>query len=295
LEPLQEYVKNCPNVTYLCPAEVVDTNYQQDIVTIDIKIADQIQTVSSKLVVAADGGRSPIRERAGIKTRGWKYWQSCIVAFVKPEKPHNNTAYEKFWPSGPFAILPLIGNRCRIVWTAPHEEARALCALNDEQFLAELTQRFGNHMGKLELLGDRFIFQVQLMQSDRYALPRLALIGDAAHNCHPVGGQGLNLGIRDAAALAQVLQEAKANGEDIGDIRILKQYEDWRKQENLAILGFTDLLDRVFSNNFFPLVIARRLGLWVMQRVPLLKIFTLKVMIGLKGRVPKLADATRTN
>ncbi|BAY11370.1 FAD-dependent hydroxylase [Calothrix sp. NIES-2098] len=289
LQPLQEFVRDCANVTYLCPAEVVNTQYQQDIVAIDIKVAEQICTVRSKLLVAADGARSPIRQAAGIKTHGWKYWQSCIVAFVQPEKPHNNTAYEKFWTSGPFAILPLPGNRCRIVWTAPHAEAKALCELDDEQFLAELTRRFGNQMGKLQLLGDRFIFQVQLMQSDRYVLPRLALIGDAAHNCHPVGGQGLNLGIRDAAALAQVIQQANAAGEDIGNIQILKDYERWRQRENLTILGFTDLLDRMFSNNFLPVMLVRRLGLWIMRRVPMLKIYTLKLMIGLKGRTPELA------
>ena len=289
LEPLQEFVQSCPNVTILCPAEVVSTQNERDIVTINIKIADENRIIRSKLLVAADGSKSPIRQAAGIKTKGWKYWQSCIVAFVKPEKSHNNTAYEKFWSSGPFAILPLPGNRCRIVWTAPHEEAKALCALNDQEFLAELTKRYGQQMGKLELLGDRFIFQVQLMQSDRYVLPRLALIGDAAHNCHPVGGQGLNLGIRDAAALAEIIQTAHQNRQDIGNISILKQYESWRKKENLAILGFTDLLDRVFSNNFLPVVIIRRFGLWIMQRVPIVKIFALKLMIGLKGKTPQLA------
>jgi 2-octaprenyl-6-methoxyphenol hydroxylase len=290
LQPLQEFVQKCPNVNYLCPAEVVNTQHQQDIVAIEVKISEQIYTVRSKLLVAADGSRSPIRQAAGIKTHGWKYWQSCIVAFVKPEKPHNDTAYERFWPSGPFAILPLPGNRCRIVWTAPHDEAKALCALDDQQFLAELSRRYGDHMGKLELLGDRFVFQVQLMQSDRYVLPRLALIGDAAHNCHPVGGQGLNLGIRDAAALAQVIQTAHAKGEDIGKIQVLKRYERWRKLENLTILGFTDLLDRMFSNQILPLVVLRRLGLWLMQRVPPLKVFALKLMIGLKGRTPQLAQ-----
>ena len=290
LHPLQEFVKDCSHVTYLCPAEVLNIQYEQDVVTIEIKFADQMQTVRTKLVVAADGSRSRIRQAAGIKTHGWKYWQSCIVAFVKPEKSHNNTAYEKFQSSGPIAILPLPGNRCRIVWTAPHEEAKALWALDDQQFLAELQARYGNQMGKLELLGDRFIFQVQLMQSDRYVLHRLALVGDAAHNCHPVGGQGLNLGIRDVAALAQVLQEAHAKGEDIGNIQILKGYERWRQRENLTILGFTDLLDRMFSNNILPVVVIRRLGLWIMRRVPVVKIFSLKLMIGLKGRVPKLAQ-----
>jgi len=289
LAPLQEFVENCANVTYLCPAEVVSTENQLDTIKINIKINETTKTIRSKLLVAADGAKSPIRQAAGIKTKGWKYWQSCIVAFVKPEKPHNNTAYEKFWSSGPFAILPLPENRCRIVWTAPHAEAKALCALNDQEFLAELTKRYGDQMGKLELLGDRFIFQVQLMQSDRYVLPRLALIGDAAHNCHPVGGQGLNLGIRDAAALAEIIQTAQQNRQDIGNISILKKYERWRKKENLAILGFTDLLDRVFSNNFLPVVIVRRLGLWMMQKVPMIRIFALKLMIGLKGKTPELA------
>ncbi|MBD2165067.1 FAD-dependent hydroxylase [Calothrix membranacea FACHB-236] len=289
LYPLQEFVRDCANVTYICPAEVLRTEYQKDIVAIEIKVAEEIRTVRSKLVVAADGSRSPIRQAANIKTHGWKYWQSCIVAFVQPEKPHNNTAYEKFWTSGPFAILPLPGNRCRIVWTAPHAEAKALCELDDEQFLAELSRRFGNQMGKLKLLGDRFIFPVQLMQSDRYVLPRLALVGDAAHNCHPVGGQGLNLGIRDVAALAQVIQKANASGEDIGKIQVLKRYERWRQRENLTILGFTDLLDRMFSNNFLPVLLVRRLGLWIMRRVPILKINVLKLMIGLKGRTPELA------
>ncbi len=290
LYPLQEFVKDCPNVTVLCPAEVIETQYLADAAVTTIKVAEETKTIRSKLIVAADGSRSRIRQAAGITTRGWKYWQSCIVAFVKPEKSHNQTAYEKFQQSGPFAILPLPGNRCRIVWTAPHEEAKALCAMNDTAFLAELQARYGDHMGKLELLGERFVFQVQLMQSDKYVKNRLALVGDAAHNCHPVGGQGLNLGIRDVAALAQVIQEAHSKGEDIGNIKILKKYERWRQIENLAILGFTDILDRIFSNNFLPIVIVRRLGLLAMKYIPIVKVLSLKLMIGLLGRTPKLAQ-----
>jgi 2-octaprenyl-6-methoxyphenol hydroxylase len=289
LYPLEEFVKNCANVTLLCPGEVVETQYQSDAAVTIIKVAGETKTIRSKLLVAADGSRSRIRQAAGISTSGWKYWQSCIVAFVKAEKSHNQTAYEKFQASGPFAILPLPGNRCRIVWTAPHEEAKALCELDDEQFLLELTKRYGSQMGKLELLGERFVFPVQLMQSDKYVLNRLALVGDAAHNCHPVGGQGLNLGIRDVAALAQVIQEAHQAGKDIGNIKVLKKYERWRKFENLAILGFTDVLDRVFSNSFLPIIIVRRLGLLVMKYVPLVKVISLKLMIGLLGKTPELA------
>ena len=289
LTPLQEFMQNCPNVKYLCPAEVVQTQYQPDGVEISLK-AEGDRTIRTKLLVAADGARSPIRQSAGITTRGWQYWQSCIVAFVKPEKPHNNVAYERFWSSGPFAILPLPGNRCRIVWTAPHEEAKALIALDDEQFLVQLRRRYGDRMGKLELDGDRFVFPVQLMQSDRYVLPRLALVGDAAHCCHPVGGQGLNMGIRDAAALAQVVQSAYNQGEDVGNLQVLKRYERWRKQENLTILGFTDLLDRMFSNNFLPVVIVRRLGLLMLKQIRPIKKYALQLMTGLRGRLPELAQ-----
>ncbi|MBW4662870.1 MAG: FAD-dependent hydroxylase [Chroococcus sp. CMT-3BRIN-NPC107] len=290
LKPLQDFVRECTDISYLCPAQVLETRYQPSGVKISLQIGDEIKTIRTRLIVAADGAKSQTRQKAGINTRGWQYWQSCIVAFVKPEKGHNNTAYEKFWSSGPFAVLPLPENRCRIVWTAPHEEAKALVALKDDDFLAELTKRYGAQMGKLELVGDRFVFPVQLMQSDRYVLPRLALVGDAAHCCHPVGGQGLNMGIRDAAALAQVLQQAHEKGEDIGDLAILKRYESWRKQENLTILGFTDLLDRVFSNNFLPVVIIRRIGLLMLRRVPPIKIFALKLMTGLKGRTPEIAQ-----
>jgi 2-octaprenyl-6-methoxyphenol hydroxylase len=290
LLPLQSFVKECANVTMLCPAEVLETQYHQDAAVTTLRVGEETQLIRSRLIVAADGARSRIRQNAGIQTQGWKYWQSCIVAFVKPEKSHNQTAYEKFQASGPFAILPLPGNRCRIVWTAPHEEAKAMVALDDEQFLAELTQRYGNQMGKLELLGDRFIFPVQLMQSKKYTSHRLALVGDAAHNCHPVGGQGLNLGIRDVAALAQVIQEAHAKGEDIGNVQVLKRYQSWRKLENLTILGFTDILDRVFSNNFLPIVWVRRLGLQAMRYIHPIKVFSLKLMIGLLGKTPKIAQ-----
>ena len=290
LTPLQEFMQQCANVKYMCPAEVVQTEYQPDQVEISLNIEGETRTIRTRLIVAADGARSRIRSDAGIKTQGWQYWQSCIVAFVKPEKPHNNIAYERFWSSGPFAILPLPGNRCRIVWTAPHAEAKALVALDDEQFLAELSRRYGDQMGELQLEGSRFVFPVQLMQSDRYVLPRLALIGDAAHCCHPVGGQGLNMGIRDAATLAQVVQSAYNQGEDLGSLQVLKRYERWRKRENLTILGFTDLLDRVFSNNFLPVAIARRLGLLILNQIHPVKKYALQLMTGLRGRLPQLAQ-----
>ena len=161
--------------------------------------------------------------------------------------------------------------------------------MDEQQFIEKLSYHTGGLLGELELVSDRFLFPVQLMQSNNYTKHRLALVGDAAHCCHPVGGQGLNLGIRDAAALAQVLQEAFQKGEDIGEIRGLKRYENWRKKENLTILGFTDFLNRLFSHNFLPIMAIRRFGLWLLSNIRPLKIFALQLMTGLKGRKPRLA------
>jgi 2-octaprenyl-6-methoxyphenol hydroxylase len=289
LEALRDFLHQCPNVTYLCPVEVVQIDYQVDQVNLELMQRGEKKCISAQLLVAADGARSPIRQQAGIRADGWQYWQYCVVAVIQPEKPHHNIAYERFWESGPFAILPLPNNLCRIVWTAPKAEAKAILALNDDEFLAQLKQRYGDQMGELALVGQRHLFPVHLMHSRSYTLPRLALIGDAAHCCHPVGGQGVNLGIRDAAALAQVLTAAADQGEDLGLLTVLRQYDRWRFLENLTILGFTDVLDRLFSNRLFPLVTLRRVGLWILQSVQPIKVFALKLMTGLLGRSPEIA------
>ncbi len=290
LTSLYQFLAECPNVSWLCPAEVVNVEYQPSGVEINVKVDGTQHQIKTRLLVAADGSRSRIRSAAGIGTKGWKYWQSCVTVRIKTEKPHNNTAFERFWPSGPMGVLPLPGNRCQVVWTAPHAEAQTLKELDEKEFLALLERRTGGLLGRLELDSDRLVFPVQLMQSDRYTQSRLALIGDAAHCCHPVGGQGLNLGIRDAAALAQVLQEAARQGEDIGDLQVLRRYERWRRLENWTILGFTDFLDRMFSNHWLPAVVVRRLGLWMLRTVVPLKLLALRLMTGLLGRPPQLAQ-----
>jgi len=290
LTALQEFWQTCPNVSYLCPAEVLQADYQKDAVEIQLRLNGELQTIKTRLLVGADGAKSQIRQAAGIKTHGWRYWQSCLVATIKPEKPHNNIAYERFWPTGPMGVLPLPGNRFQVVWTWPHAIAKTMQELDETEFLAKLEYHTGGKFGKLELLGDRYLFPVQLMQSDRYTLPRLALIGDAAHGCHPVAGQGMNLGIRDAAALAQVLKEAHQKGEDIGNIKVLKRYEGWRKRENLVILGFTDFLNRIFSNQNFPLIAIRRFGLWILRNITPIKKYALQLMTGQRGRPPQLSQ-----
>ncbi len=290
LTSLQEFIATSDNISWLCPAEVMGVEYKDTGAEIEIKHEGETRKLRTRLVVGADGSRSHLRQWAGIKTRGWKYWQSCVAFTIKHQAPRNDIAFERFWPTGPMGVLPLPGNRCQVVWTAPHAQAKAWQELDEKEFLAKLERYTGGLLGKLELVSDRVLFPVQLMQSDRYTQSRLVLIGDAAHCCHPVGGQGLNLGIRDAAALAQVLQEARDRGEDIGNIQVLQRYERWRKLENLTILGFTDLLDRTFSNNWLPVVTLRRFGLWIMGHLPYFKIYALQLMTGLKGRTPQLAQ-----
>lgn len=290
LTALQNYIADCPNIHWLCPGEVTDVFYQDDLAQVAVKVQGTEHFLKAKLVIGADGARSHIRSLAKITTRGWKYWQSCVAFTIKHTAAQNETAFERFWSTGPMGVLPLPGNRCQIVWTNPHERAKKLKALEEPDFITELDYHLQGSLGKIKLVSDRVIFPVQLMQCDRYVQSRLALIGDAAHCCHPVGGQGLNLGIRDAASLAQILIAAHNQGQDIGSLSVLKEYETWRKKENLAILGFTDFLDRFFSNNWLPIVIVRRLGLWLMSNLQPLKIFALKLMTGLKGKTPKLAQ-----
>ncbi|NJO80195.1 MAG: FAD-dependent hydroxylase [Cyanobacteria bacterium RM1_2_2] len=289
VQALLDALEDAENLTWLSSAEVLHVNYQPDAAELTISIDGAQRQIRTRLLAAADGSRSSIRQGAGIGTQGWQYWQSCVTAVIRPEKSHENIAREHFWTSGPFATLPLPHNRCQIVLTAPHAEAQRLLEMSDADFLAELDRRYDGQLGKLELVSQRALFPVRLMQSRAYVQSRLALVGDAAHCCHPVGGQGLNLGIRDAAALAQVIQAAAQRGEEIGDLAVLKRYQRWRQIENLAILGFTDLLDRCFSNRWLPLVVLRRLGLQTMRNVRPLKGLALRLMTGLLGRQPELA------
>lgn len=286
IEALQGLAGNIHRITSYYETTLVDIQAAPEKTRLILDCGDERQILETNLLVGADGARSKIRDYAGIRTSGWAYWQSCITTVLAPAKSHQNTAYEKFWPSGPFAILPIPGNRCQVVWTAPHAEAEAMLALPEQAFMAKLRQRYGDDMGELKMLKPPMMFPVRLMQSRRYVQPGIALIGDAAHCCHPVGGQGLNMGIRDAAALAKVLHRAHARNESIGNIRVLKRYERWRRTENWLILAMTDLLNRMFSNRFWPLLWLRRSGFWVIEHTIPLKRIILRVMTGFFGRQP---------
>jgi 2-octaprenyl-6-methoxyphenol hydroxylase len=292
LTALQAKLQTAKNTAVMCPAQVVTVDYTATDAELTIQTPDTATPtkIRASLVIAADGAKSSLRAGAGIKTSGWNYWQSCITATIKPEKAHQNVAYERFWYAGPIGVLPLADGRCQVVWTVPHQQAEELRDLPASEFLAQLEHCTGGLLGKLELDSQRWLFPVKLMQSQQYTASRLALIGDAAHCCHPVAGQGMNLGIRDAAALAEILVAAHQAGEDIGSDAVLNRYTSWRKPENWAILAFTDFLDRMFSTSILPIVIIRRLGLFLLDRVPGCKYLALRLMTGLAGKIPQVAQ-----
>jgi 2-octaprenyl-6-methoxyphenol hydroxylase len=295
LSALQSKLESADNFKYLCPAQVDRVIYQADSCELAVTTPHGQIFIRSALTVGADGAKSPLRQQAEITTKGWAYWQSCVTATIIPQHPHQNIAYERFWSDGPLGVLPLADGRVQIVWTAPHQQAQELVEMPIEQFIDRLQIATGNLLGKLTVDSSRFLFPVQLMQSDRYIQHRLALVGDAAHCCHPVAGQGMNLGIRDAAALAEILTNAHEKGEDLGSPQVLKRYQNWRQPENWAILAFTDFLDRFFSTNFWLIVITRRIGLRILENIPGCKHLSLRLMTGLAGRLPKIAQSNRSN
>jgi 2-octaprenyl-6-methoxyphenol hydroxylase len=229
------------------------------------------RTLTARLVVAADGVKSRLRDMAGIKTQHWDYGQSGIVTTVAHERPHNGRAEEHFMPSGPFAILPLTGNRSSLVWTERTADAERLLKEDDFVFEAELERRFGHHLGELRVEGGRRAFPLGLTLARDFVKPRLALAGDAAHGIHPIAGQGLNLGFRDVAALAETVVEANRLGLDIGSMAVLERYQTWRRFDTVRMGVTSDLLTRMFSNDVTPLRMIRDFGLSLVDRMPAMK------------------------
>ncbi len=231
------------------------------------------ETIDARLVVACDGVRSHVRELAGIKTVSWDYGQSGIVATVEHERPHNGCAEEHFLPAGPFAILPLKNNRSSLVWTESTQEAARLVRSDDLVFEEELERRFGHKLGAIKVVGDKRAFPLGLTLARAFVAPRLALAGDAAHGIHPISGQGLNLGFKDVAALAETIVEADRLGLDIGSINTLERYQAWRRFDTFRMGVTTDVLNRLFSNDLAPIRLARDVGLGIVERLPGLKSF----------------------
>ena len=249
--------------------------------------------IRASLAIACDGRNSPTRAQARIATTRWDYPQTGIVCSIGHELSHAGVAHERFLPAGPFAVLPLPdaadgGHRSSIVWTERQELAPAMMALGDEEFAGEIALRFGDSLGRIAVAGPRWAYPLGLLQAASYIAPRLALAGDAAHAIHPIAGQGLNLGLRDAAALAECVVDANRLGLDIGGAEVLRRYERWRRFDNLALLAATDGLNRLFSNDIAPVRFARDLGLGMVNNLPPLKRFFMRHAMGVIGDLPRL-------
>ena len=255
--------------------------------TIDVMLADGA-TISARLLVGADGARSSIRELAGIATHGWNYGQSAIVCTVAHEREHHGRAEEHFLPAGPFAILPLAGKRASIVWTERTREAERIVTLPDDEFHDELERRFGLHLGDIEVTGARRAFPLGLFTARAFIGERLALVGDAAHIIHPIAGQGLNMGLRDVAALAEAVADAARLGLDIGGPDVLERYQRWRRFDTMTMGVATDGLNRLFSNRSDVLRLIRDIGLGLVERMPPLKQLFIREAAGFTGDVPRL-------
>ncbi len=238
----------------------------------------------------ADGRMSQLRKSAGIGTVGWSYNQSGIVCTVAHELPHHGVAQERFLNPGPFAILPMTGNRSSLVWTEKTDMAATIMALDEQEFVAEMARRFGDYLGNLRVVGPRWSYPLALHQSDSYIADHLALIGDAAHGMHPIAGQGLNLGLRDVAALAEVVVDAARLGQDPGSMNTLTQYQRWRRFDSMVLLAITDGLNKLFTVDVEPVRLARDLGLAAVNKMPGVKGLFMEHARGTVGVLPRLLE-----
>ena len=250
---------------------------------------DDGSALRARILVGCDGKASGVATRAGIKRMGWQYGQTALVCAIKHEHAHEGTAHQFFMPSGPLAILPLTGNRASIVWTERTERAAEIQGLSDEAYLEVLRPRFGDFLGEISLVGERFSYPLGLSLAQDFIGPRVALVGDAAHSVHPIAGQGLNAGLKDVAALAEVLADASRRGEDIGRADVLTRYRQWRRFDTATLAFATDSFNRLFSNDNGILRTIRDLGLGAANALPGLRRGLIREAAGLTGDLPRLA------
>ncbi|MBC2835955.1 UbiH/UbiF/VisC/COQ6 family ubiquinone biosynthesis hydroxylase [Paragemmobacter straminiformis] len=275
-----------PKITLLSGQTVTGQSVDASGVTITLNSG---QTLRGRLLVGCDGRGSGTATRAGIKRIGWGYGQTALVTAISHEKDHHGIAHQFFMPEGPLAILPLAGgHHSSIVWSETEQNAKAIQALSDADYLAALRPRFGDFLGPIELAGDRFTYPLSLSLAETFIAPRVALVGDAAHGVHPIAGQGLNLGLRDVGALAQVVIEAARRGEDIGSATTLDAYQRWRRFDSTALALGMDTVNRIFSNDNPILRAGRDLGLGLVNRIPALRRGFIRQAAGLNGDLPRL-------
>jgi len=273
------------NIALIAPATVRSLIVDGAHVTARLSSGEEIKAT---LAIAADGRESELRTQMGIGVIGWSYPQTGIVATVHHAKPHGGVAYEHFLPSGPFAILPMTGDRSSLVWTEAKNKAPAMLALDEDAFNAEVAARFGAHLGETEVVGRRWSYPLNFHLARDYVRPRFALAGDCAHGIHPIAGQGLNLGLKDAAALAEIVLDAARLGRDIGAVDVLKRYERWRRFDSFTLAASTDALNRLFSNNVAPLRHLRDLGIGIVDAIGPARRFFMRHAGGDIGKLPRL-------
>lgn len=290
LEGLLAVVAKSPHITLMTGHAIVSQNFAPGLAKLVLANGEQL---SSSLVVAADGGRSPMREAAHIDLVGWSYDQMGIVASFDHELPHHGRAEEHFTPAGPFAVLPLPGNRSSIVWTKGTVDAKKLLSLSRDDFEIELQNEIGSHLGKIGLIGKPQGYPLSMFFAKEFHAVRLALVGDAAHVIHPLAGLGLNLGLRDVAALAECVADAYALGQDIGGLTVLERYSTWRRFDTVATAASMDGLNRLFSNDNSFLRIIRDLGLRATNRLSGLKQTFAREAAGQTGSLPRLLRGER--
>lgn len=293
-EALFARLSSFSNITLMAPARMQQLDFANEQVILQGNMHDKAFQLSTRLVVAADGTDSFVRQHLNITQRHWDYQQTAVIANVACDRPHNHVAYERFTRDGPMALLPLADldeakNRYGLVWTVPQHKVEQVLALDDEQFRSELARHFGERAGSFVRVGKRASYPLGLSHINEHVRHRLAFIGNAAHTLHPVAGQGFNLGLRDVAALAQVLQDALGADKDPGDLDVLQAYAKWRRRDHIQTAVFTDSLVRVFSTDFAPLVLARNAGLLAMELFAPLRKRLGRHAMGYIGRASLLA------
>jgi 2-octaprenyl-6-methoxyphenol hydroxylase len=287
---LFQAVQTHANIALHLPAQVISCDRAEHRVDITL---DNGKQLSAPLLVAADGRGSRMREEAGIIMAHWQYDHSAIVCKVAHEKPHGNTAYELFFPAGPFAILPMLDDedgkhRSALVWTVSRKDGPVYAKISKRAFVAEMMKKTGGFLGEMELLTDRQTYPLGFHHCSHLTADRLALIGDAGHGIHPIAGQGLNLGLRDVAALTECLVEGARTGLDLGDLQSLARYDRWRSLDNMMVSASTDLLTRLFGLPGKTSSAIRRMGIGLVQRIPPLKAQFMAEAKGETGDLPKL-------
>ncbi|MGI9245732.1 MAG: UbiH/UbiF/VisC/COQ6 family ubiquinone biosynthesis hydroxylase, partial [Steroidobacteraceae bacterium] len=253
---------------------------------------DDGRRLACRLVVAADGSQSVARELAGIGRSGWSYDQSAVVAHLRPAQSHRDTAWQRFLPSGPLALLPLRDGRVSLVWSTSPAEAESLLQADEAEFNERVTAASDRVLGEVAVTSERAAFPLALWHARAYVRPRLALVGDAAHTIHPLAGQGVNLGLLDCASLVQVLAQAAERGEELHESRVLRRYERWRRSENAIVLAICDTLNRVFGDRSVAVAAVRRIGMATVTRQPFVRRQLIERALGLAGDVPALALGT---